>query len=204
MSDSQTSSQQTFEPLVSFEDEYEILNEYPFTIRRRDDHTIAEEFKRGMGYITVKLNGVLKDKHKLIAIQFIPNDDPEHKTEVDHKNKHRDDNHLENLRWVTRSKNLENRSKANGITYEFVNELPDDVIKVDYYQSKKTYYEFEDDKYYYDIDEEVFYTKIDENIYKKLYVCLDQHDSEVAYLRDADNRRVGLYVKIFKVQHDLA
>lgn len=62
------------------------------------------------GYIVVSLckEGKRKDAlvHILVAQAFIPN--PENKPEVDHINCIRDDNRVENLRWVTRSENCRN------------------------------------------------------------------------------------------------
>lgn len=45
--------------------------------------------------------------HRIVAETFIPN--PENKSEVDHINRIRNDNRVENLRWVTREENLQNR-----------------------------------------------------------------------------------------------
>ena len=44
--------------------------------------------------------------HRLVAIHYIPN--PENKPCVDHKNRIRDDNRIENLRWVTHKENMSN------------------------------------------------------------------------------------------------
>ena len=61
--------------------------------------------------------------HRLIAIHYIPN--PENKPCVDHKNRIRHDNRIENLRWVSRLENNQNvgisKSNTSGhknITYE--------------------------------------------------------------------------------------
>ena len=43
--------------------------------------------------------------HRLVAQAFIPNDDPENKTMVDHINGNRVDFRVDNLRWVTPTEN---------------------------------------------------------------------------------------------------
>ena len=45
--------------------------------------------------------------HRLVALHYIPN--PENKLYVDHINRIKTDNRLENLRWVTRSENEQNK-----------------------------------------------------------------------------------------------
>ena len=44
--------------------------------------------------------------HRLVALHYIPN--PENKPQVDHINRDRSDNRIDNLRWVTRSENQQN------------------------------------------------------------------------------------------------
>lgn len=65
------------------------------------------------GYRMVRLwnertgkKGVLIKTHRLVAIAFIPN--PENKPYIDHINTIRDDNRIENLRWVTAKENSNN------------------------------------------------------------------------------------------------
>lgn len=64
------------------------------------------------GYVMVRLfnqdneRGVLIKVHRLVAEAFIPN--PENKPYIDHINTIRDDNRIENLRWVTCKENMDN------------------------------------------------------------------------------------------------
>ena len=44
--------------------------------------------------------------HRLVAKAFIPN--PDNKPFIDHINRNRQDNRVENLRWVTKSENMNN------------------------------------------------------------------------------------------------
>ena len=125
----------TYVELLNHPD-YEILNEYPFTIRRKSDHYVISEWMTN-GYPYVRLNQKSYRKHILIALQFIENDDPDHKTEVDHINRNRADYHLDNLRWVTPSQNQFNRSSHKGVVYEYVDDLPLDVIPVILYKGSE-------------------------------------------------------------------
>ena len=49
--------------------------------------------------------------HRIVAFQKVPNDDPIHKTYVDHINHDKHDNRPENLRWSTPMQNANNCSK---------------------------------------------------------------------------------------------
>lgn len=88
----------------------------------RNDKTgrILKVYKKENGYLQVQLGGktVPKYIHRLMAITFLKQE--ENKKQIDHINGIRDDNRLENIRWVTASENcyaygykerIENRKK---------------------------------------------------------------------------------------------
>lgn len=65
------------------------------------------------GYMFIE-RGQRKKKlrvHRIVAETFIPN--PENKPEVDHINRIRTDNRADNLQWVTKLENLQNRTKKH-------------------------------------------------------------------------------------------
>ena len=66
-------------------------------------------FLKQNGYRSVDLSKGGKSKkyhvHRLVAEAFIPNDDPENKIEVNHKDENKSNNYVENLCWCTSSEN---------------------------------------------------------------------------------------------------
>tara|TARA_R110000744_G_scaffold30855_2_gene72868 strand:- start:1297 stop:1971 length:675 start_codon:yes stop_codon:yes gene_type:complete len=79
--------------------------------RRGNRGQFLEFSDSGNGYLMTYgfVNGrPIKFKpHRLLAIQYIPN--PDNKPHVDHINRDRKDNRLENLRWATRLENNNNK-----------------------------------------------------------------------------------------------
>ena len=59
------------------------------------------------GYRSYSINGKSVEGHRLVAEKYLPN--PDNKEQVDHINRVRHDNRVENLRWTTRQENCENR-----------------------------------------------------------------------------------------------
>lgn len=186
-------------------DAYEILTTYPHTIRRKDNHHVCSETVRNDGYLIVKLNGKLYYKHRIVASQFI--DNPNNFTDVDHINHDRTDNRIMNLRWVSHSDNIFNRSSYKGIQYEFVDDIPDEAIKVLFYNTRTEHHEFEENRYYYYHDDEnnkdIFYSKITETLYRIMHINTTKSNTQYIAMRSINNKTVAVCINRFKHQHSL-
>jgi len=61
--------------------------------------------------------------HYLVAKHFIKNNNPELKTEVNHKDKNRTNNHISNLEWVSTAENLQHAHNKKVIQYDKDNKI---------------------------------------------------------------------------------
>lgn len=201
------SSEGTWET-VKIDSDYEICTTYPYQIRRKSDHyKISETLDTHSNYIFVTLNGIKQSKHRLIALQWIENDDPEHKKHVDHRNKIRTDNHISNLHWATPRFNCFNKLSNAGIEYEYFDEIPDESVPINFYETRNGIRYFDDDRYYYyydeELEEDIFYIKIDDCIYRQLYVNQTLKGCLFVNFKDINNKKTAIYIEKFKRQHDL-
>lgn len=64
------------------------------------------------GYFRINFEGKDEYVHRLVANKFLPN--PYGKTDINHKNGIKLDNHINNLEWVTRAENLKH-ARENGL-----------------------------------------------------------------------------------------
>jgi hypothetical protein len=67
---------------------------------------LAVQLNKG-GYQTIKLKGKVLLIHRLVAMAYIPNVD--NKPEIDHINRVKTDNNVNNLRWASRQENEVNK-----------------------------------------------------------------------------------------------
>ena len=188
---------------VSLKDheDYEILTTYPYTIRRKDNHYVVNEFNDN-GYISIYLNRKKIRKHIIIAKQFIENDDPINKIVVDHINRNTKDYHIENLRWTTISENSRNKSGQKNLKYKFVSNIPNNALTITeyeiYHKNSRTTYHFED--YYYYNNNFYWYNGID---YRILHINESKDGHKYVYLRDIESKSVCVQITKFKRMYDL-
>ncbi|KAA6378740.1 MAG: hypothetical protein EZS28_025731, partial [Streblomastix strix] len=130
---SQTGTETQFVTLKA-NSEFEISTQEPWVIRRKEDGFIPKFSQTNSGYLRGNVAGQKYDLHKIIAEQFVENDDPINKTQVDHKDQNKLNNNISNLRYVSPSDNCKNKSKHNAdVIYEYVDELPNDAIVINDY-----------------------------------------------------------------------
>ena len=176
-------------------DDYEININYPYQIRRKDDKKIIKEYSDKDGYIICSnIDGKQMKKHRLIGFQWIENDDPEHKTFIDHKNRIVSDNRIENLRWVSCSENNSNRNSNNGVKLEYVDEISNDAILVNSYAK----YTFED-LYFHN---NVFY-KYNGIQYRILPVKENKNEIKFVRAPDENGIRRTIYYTKFKREYNI-
>lgn len=92
-----TSTSAKYVPLIGFENDYEIMTQYPYDIRNKHTMKMNYGVNKTQDGIILNLNGKKCLKHRLMAHQFIPN--PNNKKLVYHINGDKLDNHLENLSY---------------------------------------------------------------------------------------------------------
>lgn len=132
--------------------DYEIFNEFPHSIRKKGSNVICCESINNAGYIQICINGTTQPLHRIIAKQFITNEKPEVLTDVNHINKNKLDNRIENLEWISHSENLKQRTNYKLQKAEYVDKLnTENLYQIESYNG----YEF--NRYYFDMKTETLY-----------------------------------------------
>jgi hypothetical protein len=121
--------------------EYEI-NLDPIQIRHKETLRVVRPFTRKDNYKPVKLGTRLYYLHKIIALQFIKNPDPENYIMIDHIDRNRLNNSVDNLRFVSPSQNNRNKKSHRGRVYNYVQNLPEGAVEINPFPNlRDTYYQ---------------------------------------------------------------
>jgi hypothetical protein len=163
---------------------YEITTDEPWQIRRKSDGKIVNSWlDKSTGYFRVHLEQKNWHLHRIIAQQFI--DNPNALPQVDHINRNRTNNSLNNLRWVPSKTNQNNLTSMKKIKYEYFNELPEGYELFTEYRMK-TGETRHFDNLYVNFDDEIpkFISCASEHQYRQLYTyrnMVQYHDINGQY-----------------------
>jgi len=110
---------------------WRVITEYPTyevstdgqVRNKKTGRVLKNKMNHRLGYYQINLynDGTHSTKkiHRLVGLTFLPN--PDGKLEIDHINRDKTDNRLENLRWATHSENNQNRGAFKRNTSGFKN-----------------------------------------------------------------------------------
>jgi hypothetical protein len=125
-----------FIDIIDYEGLYKI-NKLGEVLNKRNKIMKSKNGKNGYMQITLSKNGNSKTFHihRLLGIHFIENNDPINKIQIDHIDRNKLNNNLDNLRWTTLKENQKNKNRNGGI-----------YLRNDNYSWKGIYYYYENDK----------------------------------------------------------
>jgi len=82
--------------------------------------------RNGYLQVSLKKDGIQLPRlvHRLVAVEFIPNDNPENRIYVDHIDTDMRNNHVSNLRWVSPKENMNNEITKKNISNAHMKNSP--------------------------------------------------------------------------------
>jgi hypothetical protein len=163
---------------LSYNEDYEIWAEFPYPIRKKGTDRIVQEHTDKDGYFKLYIHGKDEFKHKLIAHQFLgPRPIG---FQIDHKNRIKTDNRIQNLRYVSPKLNTHNHSKHNGVIYEYFDELPPNSKRVITFKNCIIHNLYICDDDFYDGSSETQYRKMIKNKKNQVHYCDEEIDTHIS------------------------
>ena len=177
-----------WEALTDFENDYEVETEPPHRIRRKRDGLMLKlTLNKTLGYLIVTLNGVKYYYHRILAKHFIPN--PDDLPEVDHIDRDKTNNALDNLRWVNRSQNMSNRSKFTRQKREYIDHAPNDITDIRTFNDV----DYPENRYFFCFENDRVVQRV--NDHKWQWLAQSPHNGYLRMnMRDINGRKHQVYV----------
>ena len=142
----EANDEQTFVPLI-YDQRYEISTTEPWNFRRIGKQNCLKQEISNSGYKRVPIGHSNRQSvHRLVALQFIPNENSEINTVINHIDSNKLNNSLDNLEWTTPSRNSKLAKRRDRQPDEYLDELPEDVIEITEYTDREL------DGYYFDVE----------------------------------------------------
>lgn len=122
------SDNEIWKPVVGYEGIYEVSNigrvksvDRLTSNGHKRKGALKKQHMNSYGYMITGLLMKNIPVHRLVAEAFLPNDDPEHKTQVNHINECKTDNRACNLEWVTPKQNVNHGTRNKRISNKHIN-----------------------------------------------------------------------------------
>ena len=171
-----------FTPLRDFEADYEVETTAPHRIRKIGSNAfVAPYIDRFTGYVKLTLNGRTYLLHRILAKHFLPN--PENLPQVDHVDRDPVNNSIENLRWVSSSDNMRNRTVTAYGRREYMTIPPNDLIEITHYN----HFEYPANKYFFCCENDKVVQRINTHKWRFLSECAQNGFLKVN-MRDINGR----------------
>lgn len=120
-------------PIVGYEGIYEVSNFGRVKSNKFGKERILKPYDcHGYREVDLRLNNKSKRfrVHRLVAVAFIPNQNPEIKTFINHKDGNRGNNHVDNLEWCTQSENVEHAYRVLRVVPRSTHQNQPNQIKI--------------------------------------------------------------------------
>ena len=156
-----------------------------FKNKKYEQGRILKPDINGSGYIRYNFSVNNKVKHILlhhiIIKLFIDKNFDSTKFEVDHKDRNKTNNNIDNLCIVSRSENIRNVSKSwNGKEFNFLNDIGNALI-ID--EEAQIYYSLDYDRFYMYINQSGKYKELHVNLNNGKYPCIQyKYNNKQHYL----------------------